>query len=50
MGWSAATASPTALAAVCDVLIGTEGASLGMSGPAMIAGGGPDDGPAAACR
>jgi acetyl-CoA carboxylase carboxyltransferase component/biotin carboxyl carrier protein len=33
-------AGNAALAAVCDVLIGTEGASLGMGGPAMIEGGG----------
>ena len=33
-------AGNAALAGVCDVLIATEGASLGMGGPAMIAGGG----------
>lgn len=33
-------AGNAALAAVCDVLIGTEEASLGMGGPAMISGGG----------
>jgi acetyl-CoA carboxylase carboxyltransferase component/biotin carboxyl carrier protein len=33
-------AGNAALAAVCDVLIGTEGSSLGMGGPPMISGGG----------
>lgn len=33
-------AGNAALAGVCDVLIAVEGASLGMGGPAMIAGGG----------
>jgi acetyl/propionyl-CoA carboxylase alpha subunit/acetyl-CoA carboxylase carboxyltransferase component len=33
-------AGNTALAAVCDVLIATEGSSIGMGGPAMISGGG----------
>jgi acetyl-CoA carboxylase carboxyltransferase component len=36
-------AGNAALAAICDVLIGTEEASLGMGGPAMIAGGGLGD-------
>jgi acetyl/propionyl-CoA carboxylase alpha subunit/acetyl-CoA carboxylase carboxyltransferase component len=36
-------AGNAALAGVCDVLIATEGASLGMGGPAMIAGGGLGD-------
>lgn len=33
-------AGNAALAGVCDVLIATEGSSIGMGGPAMIAGGG----------
>ncbi|MEQ3552661.1 carboxyl transferase domain-containing protein [Pseudonocardia nematodicida] len=33
-------AGNAALAGVCDVIIGTEGSSLGMGGPAMIEGGG----------
>jgi len=36
-------AGNAALAGVCDVLIATEGASIGMGGPAMIAGGGLGD-------
>jgi acetyl/propionyl-CoA carboxylase alpha subunit/acetyl-CoA carboxylase carboxyltransferase component len=36
-------AGNTALAAVCDVLIVTENSSIGMGGPAMIAGGGLGD-------
>ena len=36
-------AGNTALAAVCDVLIVTEDSSIGMGGPAMIAGGGLGD-------
>jgi acetyl/propionyl-CoA carboxylase alpha subunit/acetyl-CoA carboxylase carboxyltransferase component len=36
-------AGNTALAAVCDVLIATEGSSIGMGGPAMISGGGLGD-------
>jgi acetyl/propionyl-CoA carboxylase alpha subunit/acetyl-CoA carboxylase carboxyltransferase component len=36
-------AGNTALAAACDVLIATEGSSIGMGGPAMISGGGLGD-------
>jgi acetyl-CoA carboxylase carboxyltransferase component/biotin carboxyl carrier protein len=36
-------AGNAALAAVCDVLIATEGSGVGMGGPAMIAGGGLGD-------
>ncbi|HWN36811.1 MAG TPA: carboxyl transferase domain-containing protein, partial [Pseudonocardia sp.] len=36
-------AGNAALAGVCDVVIATEGASIGMGGPAMIAGGGLGD-------